>query len=474
VKRRVVGSLSGRRLLTVALGLLSSLSGSAEAAEPTSELVASGFVNPLYAASPPGDGERLFVVEQGTLGQASIHIVDLTTGAILAPPFLTLSDLQTSGERGLLGLAFHPDYASNRRFFVNYTVPGQASGEDSVVAELLAREDDPDLADPSSLRPLLSFSQPNPNHNGGWLGFGPDGYLYVASGDGGGSNDEGAGHTEGIGNAQDLTDNLLGKMLRLDVDRDDFPEDGRDYGIPPDNPFFGVTGDDEIWAYGLRNPWRPSFDRLTGDLYIADVGQSSREEISFQPAGSPGGENYGWRLREGTVGTPTVGGDPPPGAVEPIYDYLWGTTGPFEGRSVTGGYVYRGPSAGLQGLYFFADYVSDEIWSFRFDGSDPANFDGNNVLELTRQTDALAPTGGNLRDISSFGEDGLGHLYVIDRTDGEVFRIVPEATGGATSLVALLYASLMTRLRQTRRRRSTSAAAVAPLTALSGTETPAT
>jgi hypothetical protein len=141
---------------------------------------------------------------------------------------------------------------------------------------------------------------------------------------------------------------------------------------------------------------------------------------------------------------------------------------------VTGGYVYRGPSAGLQGLYFFADYVSDEIWSFRFDGSDPANFDGNNVLELTRQTDALAPTGGNLRDISSFGEDGLGHLYVIDRTDGEVFRIVPEATGGATSLVALLYASLMTRLRQTRRRRSTSAAAVAPLTALSGTETPAT
>jgi glucose/arabinose dehydrogenase len=443
--------------------------------------VASGFANPLYATSPPRDGERLFVVEQGTSGQASIHIVDLTTGAVLAPPFLTLSGLQTSGERGLLGLAFHPDYASNRRFFVNYTEPGQASGEAavSVVAELSAPEDDPDLADPSSLRPLLSFSQPDPNHNGGWLGFGPDGYLYVASGDGGSSNDDGPGHTQGTGNAQDLTDNLLGKMLRLDVDLDDFPLDpDRNYAIPPDNPFGGLGGDDEIWAYGLRNPWRPSFDRLTGDLYIADVGQNSREEISFQPAGSPGGENYGWRLREGTIPTPTppegpVGGPSPPGALEPIYDYLRGS-GPFDGRSVTGGYVYRGPSPDLQGLYFFADFVSDEIWSFRFDGSDPTDFDGNNVLELARQTDVLAPAQGDIRDISSFGEDGLGHLYVIDRADGEVFRIVPEATGGVAPLVALLSASLASRRRQARRRRSSSAAAVAPDTALSGTETPAT
>jgi hypothetical protein len=208
------------------------------------------------------------------------------------------------------------------------------------------------------------------------------------------------------------------------------------------------------------------------------VGQDNREEVSFQPAGSPGGENYGWRLREGTIATPTplgdpVGGPPPPGAIEPIYDYLHGFD-PFEGSSVTGGYVYRGPSASLRGLYFFADFVSDEIWSFRFDGSEPADFDGNNVLELTRQTDALAPAQGNIRRISSFGEDGLGHLYVIDLADGEVFRIVPEAGGEMAPLVALLSASLVSLRRQARRRRSSSAAAVAPLTALSGTETPAT
>jgi glucose/arabinose dehydrogenase len=459
---------------------VSSLSGRAEAAEPTSELVASDFANPLYATSPPGDGERLFVVEQGTLGQASIHIVDLTTGAVLAPPFLTLSGLQTSGERGLLGLAFHPDYATNRRFFVNYTLPGQASGEAavSVVAELLAREDDPDLADPSSLRPLLSFSQPDSNHNGGWVGFGPDGYLYVASGDGGAANDLGPGHTAGIGNAQDLTDNLLGKMLRLDVDLDGFPMDpDRNYSIPPDNPFVDIPGDDEIWAYGLRNPWRPSFDRLTGDLYIADVGQDNREEVSFQPAGSPGGENYGWRLREGTTRTPTpisnpVGGPPPPGALEPIYEYVHRDL-PFDGYSVTGGYVYRGPSRSLRGLYFFADFVSDQIWAFRFDRSDPSDFDGQNVRERDLHTDTLAPAQGDIRDISSFGEDGLGRLYVIDRADGEVFRI-PEPPARAGALVALACACLTTLRGQARRRRSISAAAVAPDTALSGTETPAT
>jgi glucose/arabinose dehydrogenase len=448
--------------------------------QASSELVASGFASPLFAVSPPDDGRRLFVVEQGSGGQASIHILDLITEEIRSPAFLTLSGLQTAGERGLLGLAFHPDFASNRRFFVSFTEPGGVPGEAavSVIAELLVRADEPDQADPASLTTVLTFSQPASNHNGGWLAFGPDGYLYVASGDGGDANDLGSGHTAGIGNAQDVTDNLLGKILRLDVDGDDFPIDPqRNYSIPPDNPFVGESGDDEIWAYGLRNPWRPSFDRETGDLYLADVGQDSREEVSLQLAGSLGGENYGWRLREGTIATPTpvgspVGGEPPPGALEPIYDYAQGS-GPFEGRSVTGGYVYRGPSASLRGLYFFADFVSDEIWSFRFDGSDPLDFDGGNVLELTRRTAELAPPQGDIRDVSSFGEDGLGHLYVIDYGDGEVFRIVPEPMG-ATGIVLASAAMLAAWRRQLRSRRESSTAALAPLTALSGTETPAT
>jgi glucose/arabinose dehydrogenase len=446
----------------------------------SSELVASGFARPLFAVSPPGDSQRLFVVEQGSGDQASIRILDLVTGEIRSPAFLTLSGLQTAGERGLLGLAFHPDFASNRRFFVNFTEPGQVPGEAAVsmIAELLVRADEPDQADPASLTTLLTFSQPASNHNGGWLGFGPDGYLYVATGDGGDANDLGPGHTPDIGNAQDVTDNLLGKILRLDVDGDDFPGDvERNYAIPADNPFVDGAGDNEIWAYGLRNPWRPSFDRETGDLYLADVGQDRREEVSLELAGSLGGENYGWRLREGTIATPTpagspVGGDPPPGALEPIYEYAHGN-GPFEGASVTGGHVYRGPFADLRGLYFFADFTSDEIWSFRFDGSDPIDFDGGNVLELTRRTDELAPAQGDIRDVSSFGEDGLGHLYVIDRADGEVFRIVPEPMG-ATAVALAAAAALAARRGQVRSRRESSPAAVAPLTALSGTETPAT
>src|SRR5690606_38231904 len=170
---------------------------------------------------------------------------------------------------------------------------------------------------------ILSFNQPQPNHNGGWIDFGPnDGYLYIATGDGGGGNDNGTGHTAGTGNAQDTTDNLLGKMLRIDGHGDDFPPDNpRNYAIPEDNPFVGVNGDDEIWSYGLRNPFRSSFDRANGDLWIGDVGQTRREEINYQPADSSGGENYGWRLREGIIPTPGgVGGSRPEGNVEPIYD----------------------------------------------------------------------------------------------------------------------------------------------------------
>ena len=171
---------------------------------------------------------------------------------------------------------------------------------------------DPNLAIPTPTR-VLTIDKPSSAHNGGWLAFGQDNFLYMSVGDGGGSNDDGVGHTPGMGNAQDITDNLLGKILRIDVDSTALGN----YGVPATNPFVDSEGDDEIWSYGLRNSWRPSFDRLTGDLYIADVGQSSREEINFQSAASGGGENYGWRLREGTIATPTggVGGLPPPGAI---------------------------------------------------------------------------------------------------------------------------------------------------------------
>jgi hypothetical protein len=247
------------------------------------------------------------------------------------------------------------------------------------------------------------------------MDFGPDdNYLYIATGDGGAGDDSGQGHTPGTGNAQDLTNNLLGKLLRLDVTSDAFPEDtNRNYAIPPDNPFVNQTGDDEIWAYGLRNPWRNSFDRQTRDLYIGDVGQGAREEINFQPAGSNGGENYGWRLREGSIQTPGVGGPPPADYVPPIYDYPHDSS-PTGGFSVTGGYVYRGPIGALQGHYFFADFVSSQIWSFRYDGQQLSDFQF--------RTDQIIADQGSLGGVSSFGEDQDGNLYILS-LDGDIFRL---------------------------------------------------
>ena len=379
----------------------------------TSQRVASGLSRPIFASAPPGDTGRLFLVEQHT---GRIKILDLTTGGIAGTPFLEIGGLRMGNEQGLLGLAFHPDYASNGLFYVNLTV----SGSGTTHIRRYQVSPDPDTADPDSGMTILTYDQPQSNHNGGWIGFGPnDGLLYISSGDGGGSDDNDAGHTSGTGNAQDITGNLLGKILRIDVNGDDFPGDSsRNYAIPPANPFVGMVGDDEIWAYGLRNPWRSSFDRLTGDLYIADVGQNNREEINFQPAASPGGENYGWRLREGTIATPTggVGGAAPPGAVDPIHDYRH-EGAPNGGSSITGGYIYRGPVESLQGVYFFADYVSSQVWSFRFDGAQ--------IEAFANQTILLAPDIGSMNSIVSFGEDATGNLYIVD-LGGDVFRIVAD------------------------------------------------
>ncbi len=429
--------------------------GTAAAAEFYLQRVASGLARPLFVTAPPGDFSRLFIAEQrsGTTGR--VRILELASLTALATPFLAVPGVSTGSEQGLLGMAFHPDYASNGFFFVNFT---DASG--TTVIRRYSVSVDPDLADAGSAATVLTIAQPQSNHNGGWIGFGPDGFLYVATGDGGGSDDSGAGHTAGTGNAQDITDNLLGKILRLDVDGDDFPGDpGRNYAIPPDNPFVGVAGDDEIWAYGLRNPWRASFDRTTGDLYIGDVGQGAREEIDVQPAASAGGENNGWRLREGTIATPSggVGGARPPGAIDPIYDYPHGA-GDTQGFAVTGGVVESRALPTLAGLYLFADYQTSRVWTLRWDRSDPSSFDGTNYTEFTDWGDAVEfqPDAGALTGIASFGEDAAGNVYVVSLA-GDVFRVTSLATPipaltplPAALLVALLGAAGWALARRTR------------------------
>jgi glucose/arabinose dehydrogenase len=438
--------------------------GPARADDFILERVATGLSRPVFATSPPGDATRLFIVEQFSGNTGRVRILRLATGELLATPFLSLVGVSTGNEQGLLGLAFHPDYASNGHFYVNFT---NATG--TTVIRRYSEDTDPDRADPASATAVLEIGQPQGNHNGGWIGFGPDGFLYVATGDGGGSNDNDGGHTAGIGNSQDTTENLLGKVLRIDVDGDDFPQDpDRNYAIPADNPFVGGPGDDEIWLYGLRHPWRLSFDRETGDLYIGDVGQGSREEIDVQPAGRPGGTNYGWRLREGTIATPGegVGGPRPPGAVDPIYEYLHGT-GDTQGFAVTGGVVYRGPALSLRGRYLFADYLTSRIWSLRWDGSDPLDFDGTNFSEFVDWGDSpsFQPDQGTLAEISSFGEDAQGNLYIASLL-GDVFRVtalpppVPALAPAAAGLLVGALAACGGLLA--RRRRPSSPAAGGP------------
>ena len=365
--------------------------------------VASGLSGPLFAASPPGDPDRLFIVEQHT---GRIRILDLATGELRPDAFLDLPDasLATGGEQGLLGLAFHPDYASNGLFYVNLT---NAQG-DTEVREY--RRSDADHASLSSTRQILGFDQPFDNHNSGWMGFGPDGFLYIASGDGGSGGDP-------QNNAQNLN-NLLGKILRIDVNADAFPNDpARNYAIPNDNPFAGgAAGADEIWLYGLRNPWRASFDTATGNLWIADVGQGAREEVNVIPAGR-GGLNLGWKIKEGFT---TFSPGSQAGLTDPILDY--GRTMPlYSGVSVTGGYVYHGPG-GANGLYVFGDFGSGNVWTVGYAGGVAQDF-------LNRNAQLVVSGGGDIDQIASFAVDGTGRLYLIG-LDGDIHRLTPRATAG--------------------------------------------
>jgi glucose/arabinose dehydrogenase len=355
--------------------------------------IASGFSLPLLATAPPGDNERLFVLEQ-----VSARIKIIRNGVVLSSPFLNLDPRvgNGGGEQGLLGMAFHPNYASNGFFFVDYT---DNSGN-TVIARYHVTSN-PDSADYNSEVILLVIPQPYSNHNGGNLAFGPDGYLYIGMGDGGSGFDPQNRAQNGL--------TLLGKILRINVNS------GATYSIPPGNPFVGNANFlPEIWAIGMRNPWRFNFDRGTGNLYIADVGQNLWEEIDYQPAGSSGGQNYGWRVMEGNHSTGLTGLNSfQPNLTSPIYEYSHNGGS----ASVTGGYVYRGSAIpDLQGTYFFADYVTNHIWSFRYNGSIMAEFQD--------RTAELAPGGGlNIGSISSFGEDAAGELYIVDQVDGEIFRI---------------------------------------------------
>jgi glucose/arabinose dehydrogenase len=357
--------------------------------------VASGLDQPLYLTAPPDDLERLFIVEK----TGRIKILDLGTGQVLGDPFLDVSSqITTSSESGLLGLVFDPDFTQNGYFYVNLI---NASGDTEIRRYQVST--DPNRANSASSTLILAVDQPNglANHKAGWLGFGPDGYLYAALGDGGGGGDP-------FKNGQNI-DSLLGKILRLDVHSDAFPNDAtHNYAIPGDNPFVGVTGADEIWAFGLRNPWRPSFDRVLGDFFIADVGQNQWEEIDIGQAGA----NYGWNVNEGPAvfaGGPLTGGS----AVSPIYSYSHSV-----GQSITGGYVYRGESEGLQGYYFFADFVADRIFTLHFDGS---------AWVAVERTSQITADVGAINNPASFGQDNYGNLYVVD-LDGDIFRLTPNVT----------------------------------------------
>jgi glucose/arabinose dehydrogenase len=381
------------------------VNGTNLALEPTLDPPAKGqpiplFDEPLMVTSPPGD-PRLFVVEKAGV----IKIVK--DRQVLGTPFLDIDERVSSGqldnEQGLLGLAFHPDFASNGRFFVYYTAEDDDVNSQlpaNVVSEFHVVSGSPDLADARSERRVLEVADSAPNHNGGMIAFGSDGYLYIGLGDGGGENDPN-------GNAQNKS-TLLGDILRINIDNND----ANDYGIPGTNPYAVPQNGErqEIYISGVRNPWRWSFDRQTGDMYIADVGQDTREEVSVLPAGQQAGANLGWATMEADIcRTGTCGAE----LVRPVATYENPTQ---DSRAVVGGYVYRGSCfPDIQGWYFYGDYITEQVWKFRFAGGTATEH-----VEVTADIDP----NGLLDGLAGFGQDAAGELYAVSIRSGEVFHIV--------------------------------------------------
>jgi glucose/arabinose dehydrogenase len=374
-----------------AIVLLAATAGAVYAGTPDVELelFASPIDRPSVITNAGDNSDRVFIAEL----TGAIRIVD-ANGTLLPAPFLDL-DPQSAccSEQGVLGLAFHPDYETNGYFYVHYS---DLNG-DTVVSRFSVSAGDPNVADLGSELQLLTLAQPVWNHNGGQIEFGPDGYLYIGLGDGGGSGDT-ADRAQNMGL-------LFGKILRIDVDNQDPP---LEYAIPDDNPFVGEPGArEEIWALGLRNPWRFSFDRLTGDLFIGDVGQNLWEEVDLQPASSTGGENWGWRCYEGNATFNTTGCGPAGDYDFPILVYPHSS----DNCSINGGYVYRGSDfPNLWGTYLYGDYCTGRIWGASFDGMSWSS------VELEQMT----------TNQSTFGQDEDGELYVgaFVSTTGAVYRIV--------------------------------------------------
>ena len=371
-----------KKLLLVILFL--SLASNAQTI--TLQSFATGFTAPTEITHPVGDS-RLFVVQQGGI----IKIVS-ATGVVNASPFLNLSSvISTSSERGLLGLTFHPNYATNGYFYVDYT---RASDGATVIARYSVTAD-PNVADASTGTVLLTVAQPYANHNGGSIKFGPDGYLYIGMGDGGSGGDPGD-------RAQNITENL-GKILRIDVDS------ASPYGIPPTNPYVGIAGNDEIWSIGMRNPWKYSFNRLNGDLWVADVGQNIVEEVDHITSPLPVGLNFGWRCYEGNTTYDTSSGTCPAYAstVAPFATYTHAAT---SGCSITGGFFYTGSTyPNFANKYFFADYCNNKIGTI-------------NTAGVITWTAAL--TGGAF---TTFGEDINGELYIASSGNGVIYKIIDSS-----------------------------------------------
>ena len=372
-------------------------------------VITSGLDRPIYGAAVPGDFDNLYISEQraARIKRLNLNTLQLTT-------VLDLPNPEFDPETGLNGFAFHPDFANNGKVYVNWS--GNEAG-DIRILEYTRSTTDPSVFDVNSEREILTISNPTFSHNGGWIDFGPnDGYLHIGTGDGGNVLPNA---TKGI-QAQDVNSDK-GKILRIDVNGDDFPGDeSRNYSIPENNPFANGGGAPEVFALGLRHPFRNGFDRETGDLYIGDVGSDLFEEINFLPAGTNGGQNFGWRPLEAFTDHPSWPDPPPPNPVYPIHYYPHGTA-----AAVIGGYVYRGDSyPGLQGTYVFGDFIQRKLYSFRYDGQ--------LVTALTDRTAELAGPMGSLGGVASFAQDAAGEIYIFDYSRSDIYRIVainPAASG---------------------------------------------
>jgi len=408
--------------LWLIVGLVA-FAGSAAGQDLRVERVASGLTAPIFAVAAPGDPNRLFIGQQGNnggaAGIATIRILDLTTNTLLPTPFLTLNNIFSSGEEGLLGMAFDPDFATNGSFYLQYTSAFAVNKIDRFTVS-----GNPNIANPSSVN-LMTIPQPNGTHNGGWIGFSPragdERNLYIAKGDGGGGGDD-VGPNPNPGGISQNPEQLLGKMLRITVPAVAPAAGNPQYSIPSGNPF-----GNEVFDLGLRNPFRNSFDRQTGDLFIADVGAGAREEINVQKAAvggiggvaTSGGENFGWKFKEGNLGMVE-----PPSYVGPVFDYPRSV-----GGTVIGGYVYRGQDIpSLNGTYIFGDFLGPNtmtgstIFKMNYDGTTASGF-----ADITQEL--FAGTGYTLQNVYSFGEDARGELYILDGVAGSVYKIVGELLG---------------------------------------------